>query len=108
MKTILVDQIDDVVIEILISRGGKKEVRYYVPQGMSGSNFLTFKTKHAFYIEQLKTLKHGNSKIIKIKEEERKHTTINYLPFEFGAQEELSDHLDVQRIKNLGRGNASS
>jgi hypothetical protein len=98
----IAQQIENVIITVLVSRGKKRKVVFYIPSGMSDLKFSSFKDRNKEIINNLKKGKlDENSPIcIQITPQSQSVQTFS-VPFEFGTQERLSNHINIQKLKKL-------
>jgi len=94
MKSIT-KEIDNVVITVLVSRG-RREINYYLPQGFTGVEFLSFKNKHQSLITHLKETCYGKEK------KELKFKEVDSVSFKPISSEGLSDNLDLRQSTDTG------
>lgn len=96
-KVLTVQEVEDIVIVVLLSRG-RREVRYHIPRGMAGFQFLSFKTRNKVLIDYLKTMKDGKATINQTEEESQpKLEEVDSLPTQSDTPEGLSDYVHVQK-----------
>lgn len=98
----MIRQIENVVIAIE-KLGNKTHTIFYVPQGVSGIQFGSFKVRNGKLIHKLKTEGDGNDEIIKIEAQEDKYTTAHSLPIEFGKVENFQDNPFLRGIEVVRR-----
>jgi len=102
-----VKKIEDIVIAI-IPHGHKTETRFYVPQGLNGEKFSSFKVRNEKLIQQLKDGGLDGNEIIKITPQESKYISSHNL---FVQQEpciNVQDHILATSHKFARRRAASN